>query len=107
MKRKTMRPQHVDEHSILRMLTARAHAAQSGRCYHCGKLIGLDKTTGDHLIARYQGGKTKAGNIVASCGPCNHHRNPETNRCGGRFDITIGDPAVRSPFEVLRNWGTR
>lgn len=92
----------VDEHALFKMLTRRAFFKQGGLCYHCQLPIQLSQITGDHLIPRYQGGLTKAGNIVAACYDCNNKRNPETNRQGGRLNMTVGDDTPRSPFEVLR-----
>jgi 5-methylcytosine-specific restriction endonuclease McrA len=62
--------------------------------------------TADHLVPRYAGGKTVAGNIVAACRACNNARNaPETNRRRAAepdLVVSIGDDAPRSPFEALK-----
>ena len=97
----------ANETLMLRMLTRRAWQKQNGKCFHCSEYIPLPQATGDHLIPRYQGGHTIAGNIVAACADCNNHRNDETNRRGGKFNITVGDTTPRSPFEVLRNYGRK
>lgn len=67
--------------------------AQGGRCYYCGAPIwehdldqfaarhGLSRgqarrlqCTGEHLVARSDGGGTSRANIVAACLFCNHNR---------------------------------
>jgi hypothetical protein len=61
--------------------------------------------TADHLVPRYAGGRTVAGNIVAACRACNNARNGlETNRRRAAepdLVMSIGDDAPRSPFVVL------
>lgn len=91
----------LNEQVMLRLLTRRAYFRQAGRCYHCDELLALEQATGDHLKPRYQGGMTIPGNIVAACFECNNHRNNETNRSGGRMNMTVGDDTPRSPFEAL------
>jgi 5-methylcytosine-specific restriction endonuclease McrA len=62
--------------------------------------------TADHLLPRYAGGKTIAGNIVAACRACNNGRNsPETNRrraSAPRLVASAGENTPRSPFDVLK-----
>jgi 5-methylcytosine-specific restriction endonuclease McrA len=98
-----MMKRQTNEHLLLRQLTRRAWFKQQGLCYHCKDPIAVTQATGDHFPkSRYQGGATRHGNIVASCAECNHHRNSETNRQGGRFNMTVGDTRHRSPFDVLK-----
>ena len=59
--------------------------------------------TADHLVPRYAGGKTRAGNIVAACRKCNNERNTETNRSKGGVYYTAGDDTPHSPFAILKN----
>jgi len=93
----------INEQSLLRQLTRRAWYAQRRRCYHCSDPITLAQATGDHYpTPRYQGGKTRHGNIVAACHDCNNRRNQETNRRGGKLNMSVGDDTPRSPFEVLQ-----
>jgi 5-methylcytosine-specific restriction endonuclease McrA len=97
-----MRRKQVNEQFLLRQLTRRAWFKQRGLCYHCQDPVPLSQVTGDHFpLARYQGGMTRHGNIVASCYECNNFRNQETNRRGGKLNITVGDTTPHSPFEVL------
>ena len=97
-----MRRKHqTNEQIMLRLLTRRAYYRQGGRCYHCQEAMPLSAATGDHLKPRYQGGLTISGNIVAACVECNNQRNAETNRQGGKMDMTVGDTTPRSPFEAL------
>lgn len=103
-KRPSSRDLRIAEQKLLRILTRKAWEKQEHRCYHCGTALPTVKeATGDHYPkARYQGGQTTADNIVASCGKCNGTRNTETNRHGGRLNMTVGDDTPRSPFEKLR-----
>ena len=80
---------------------ARAFQEQGGRCHYCGSAMWLDRIddptafaarhliprakvrefvcTGEHLIARQDGGDDSPANIVAACWHCNrkrHHHRP-------------------------------
>lgn len=44
-----------------------------GRCHWCRKVI-QGRPHRDHLIALSKGGSNDIGNIVPSCGPCNHKK---------------------------------
>ena len=41
------------------------------RCQYCGEHLPLSRLTYDHVVPRYQGGKTKWENIVMACRGCN------------------------------------
>ena len=102
MKRRRKKRPAQNEQSLLRALTRKAYFAQHGRCKHCGDPMPLNEATGDHYpIPRYQGGQTKAGNIVAACVECNTTAHKNTDRKGGKYNMTCGDDTPRSPFEVL------
>ena len=73
----------------LQRLRSQAFHAQSGLCYYCGIRMWLDnpaelpqphrainarKCTAEHLIARCDGGRDTAENIVAACHHCNTTR---------------------------------
>lgn len=77
----------------LKTLRTRSFHAQQGRCYYCsGPMwlcspdeLGLRsrsaapfRCTAEHLLARRDGGKDVAGNVVAACHLCNlrRHKRP-------------------------------
>jgi len=97
-------------------LRVRAFHNQGGKCYWCGQAMTLYGSitdplvaTADHLDPTFAGGKTKPGNIVASCGPCNHSRHgPDTNHSKKDTPSTqIGEDVAHSPFSVLRDFFKR
>lgn len=94
---------------LFRALRASAARQQNYLCYWCGGLMRTDipandprYLTGDHLIPLYAGGKTKAGNIVASCRKCNSSRHPELNKTREKRHHKSGNDTPHSPFEVLK-----
>ena len=54
--------------------------------------------TADHVIPYRNGGRARAGNIVAACASCNSSRDRAPR--GGRY--TTGNTTPASPFEVLQ-----
>lgn len=73
----------------LKNLRARAFSLQAGRCYYCGLAmwqsspneLGLRaraaaqfRCTAEHLVAKQEGGRDAADNIVAAHATCNHRR---------------------------------
>lgn len=77
----------------IRTFRLKAYYRQAGRCHYCGfpmwqsdpaKYAQLHKLTlaqslrfqctGEHLVARQDGGRDKMSNIVAACWFCNHTR---------------------------------
>ncbi|WP_343204303.1 HNH endonuclease [Xanthomonas sp. JAI131] len=78
---------------LLKTLRTQAFQAQNGRCYYCGAPMWLSspdeldlrprsarpyQCTAEHLLARRDGGKDTAGNVVAACYLCNlrRHKRP-------------------------------
>ena len=43
-------------------------------CYWCGRDLTPETITAEHIVERANGGKTADGNVVPSCGKCNHRR---------------------------------
>lgn len=43
----------------------------AGCCYYCGKHVGSENLTMDHVVPIVRGGKSTKGNIVAACKECN------------------------------------
>jgi len=64
-----MRTQHLHLQSLRR----RACREQGGRCFYCLRPMGRN-VTAEHLVARMDGGKDTASNIVAACRRCNEAR---------------------------------
>ncbi|MFK0334901.1 HNH endonuclease [Rhizobium sp. NPDC090275] len=64
----------------IQKLRNRAFVAQGGLCWYCGCTMRNDglhsplMCTAEHLIARSDGGRTTAVNIVAACRYCNAGR---------------------------------
>jgi 5-methylcytosine-specific restriction protein A len=46
----------------------------SGICHYCGRHVGRDQLTMDHVAPLSRGGKSKKGNIVAACKECNNKK---------------------------------
>ena len=47
---------------------------QKGVCYYCGQEVGRAGLTMDHVVPLARGGRSKKGNIVASCKECNNKK---------------------------------
>lgn len=77
----------------LKSIRTSAFHAQNGRCYYCGlpmwlcsphelslrpRSAGPFQCTAEHLLARQDGGKDVADNVVAACHLCNlrRHKRP-------------------------------
>lgn len=79
--------------SSIKSLRSKAYSHQGGRCHYCGFLMWLSgpaefarshsltlpqarrfQCTGEHVVARQDGGGNVASNIVAACLFCNHTR---------------------------------
>jgi len=45
-----------------------------GICYYCGREVGRDQLTMDHVVPLARGGKSKKGNIVPACKDCNNKK---------------------------------
>jgi 5-methylcytosine-specific restriction endonuclease McrA len=46
----------------------------SGRCYYCGKLVGRENLTMDHIVPLSRGGRSTKGNVVPACKDCNNRK---------------------------------
>jgi len=44
---------------------------QGGLCHYCGRRVGRDQLTMDHLVPLSRGGKSRKGNLVPACKECN------------------------------------
>ena len=47
---------------------------QKGICHYCGRKVGRENLTMDHVVPLSRGGKSKRGNIVAACKECNNRK---------------------------------
>lgn len=45
-----------------------------GICHYCGRQVGREALTMDHVVPLSRGGKSKKGNIVAACKECNNKK---------------------------------
>lgn len=63
---------------------------QDFKCYYCGheiarvrdqrRMIGVRKSTIDHVVAKIKGGKNNIENLVAACSSCNSKKGAMTAR---------------------------
>ena len=44
---------------------------QRGICHYCGKEVGADNLTMDHVVPVSRGGRSTKGNVVPACDACN------------------------------------
>jgi 5-methylcytosine-specific restriction endonuclease McrA len=44
---------------------------QAGVCHYCGKKVGADALTMDHVVPVSRGGTSTKGNVVPACSGCN------------------------------------
>jgi len=44
---------------------------QAGVCHYCGKHVGAEALTMDHIVPVARGGCSAKGNVVPACGACN------------------------------------
>lgn len=44
---------------------------RKGVCHYCGKKVGAENLTMDHVIPVSRGGKSAKGNVVPACAACN------------------------------------
>ena len=51
---------------------------QRGVCHYCGKQVGADQLTMDHVIPVARGGRSTRGNIVPACPACNKSKKAQT-----------------------------
>lgn len=47
---------------------------QKGICHYCGRQVGADALTMDHVIPVARGGKSTRGNVVPACAECNRKK---------------------------------
>ncbi|EFK05374.1 HNH endonuclease domain protein [delta proteobacterium NaphS2] len=47
---------------------------QKGECYYCGRKVGRENLTMDHVVPLIRGGKSSKGNVVAACKECNNKK---------------------------------
>ncbi len=47
---------------------------QKGLCYYCQGNVGRTNLTMDHVVPLSRGGKSRKGNLVPACKPCNNKK---------------------------------
>ena len=47
---------------------------QKGICYYCGRQVGREHLTMDHVVPLGRGGRSKKGNLVPACKECNNKK---------------------------------
>lgn len=47
---------------------------EAGVCHYCGREVGRENLTMDHIVPLSRGGKSTKGNIVACCKECNNKK---------------------------------
>ncbi|MFO8089385.1 MAG: HNH endonuclease [Desulfatiglandaceae bacterium] len=47
---------------------------EPGVCHYCGREVGRENLTMDHIVPLSRGGKSTKGNIVACCKECNNKK---------------------------------
>ena len=47
---------------------------QKGICYYCGRQVGRQHLTMDHVVPLARGGRSTKGNLVPACKDCNNKK---------------------------------
>ncbi len=45
-----------------------------GICHYCGREVGRNEVTMDHIVPVSRGGKSRKGNVVPACKMCNNRK---------------------------------
>lgn len=64
----------MSSHWGKKYLRGTAYERQDGKCMWCGEVVAEEEATAEHIVRRFEGGKTIDRNIGMSCGPCNWGR---------------------------------
>jgi 5-methylcytosine-specific restriction protein A len=59
---------------------------RNGVCHYCGKQVGADALTMDHVVPVARGGRSTKGNVVPCCEACN-----KTKRCRTPAELIMDD----------------
>lgn len=63
------------EHMRRRQWLVRALVTRSrGQCRYCGKAVGRDQITIDHIVPTASGGLDRLDNLVLACARCNREK---------------------------------
>ncbi len=49
-----------------------------GICHYCGKKVGTENLTMDHVVPVVRGGSSTKGNVVPACEACNQRKHAKT-----------------------------
>ncbi|MCD6305590.1 MAG: HNH endonuclease [Deltaproteobacteria bacterium] len=47
---------------------------EKGVCYYCGRRVGRENLTMDHVVPLARGGRSTKGNLVPACKDCNNRK---------------------------------
>lgn len=47
---------------------------EKGVCYYCGRQVGREHLTMDHVVPLIRGGRSNKGNLVPACKECNNRK---------------------------------
>ena len=47
---------------------------EKGVCYYCGRRVGRENLTMDHVVPLARGGRSSKGNLVPACKECNNRK---------------------------------
>ena len=47
---------------------------ETGVCHYCGRQVGVEALTMDHVVPLSRGGKSRKGNVVPCCKECNSRK---------------------------------
>ncbi|GAU76396.1 HNH endonuclease [Fusibacter sp. 3D3] len=75
-------------------IKAYVYTRDQGKCYHCGKLIRLNRTTLDHYFPKSLGGTEEFFNLVTCCKPCNRMKKSAVPKDWVAINIALFKRAV-------------
>lgn len=62
-----------------------------GICHYCGRRVGAEALTMDHVVPVARGGMTRKGNVVPSCEACN-----KTKKCLTPAEMILNELEAQS-----------
>ena len=94
----------INPHAMVPGLTSAKLFARDGNvCAYCGKTLGAEHLTREHIVPICQNGQNSWMNLVTACASCNHRKGPRTPE-QARMPLLYA-PYVPSIWEdfILRN----
>lgn len=74
-----------------------------GVCMYCGKHMHYGAMQIEHVIPRAQGGPHVWNNVVATCGPCNRHKDNRTPQAAGMKLLALPYEPNLAEWLILAN----